>query len=38
MTLVGRGDWTIPEQNEAAQTVLREMAEFFVAIAEKRED
>ncbi|KAF9320292.1 hypothetical protein BG003_006682 [Podila horticola] len=34
----GRGDWTIPEQNEAAQTVLREMAEFFIAIADKKEE
>ncbi|KAG0334455.1 hypothetical protein BG004_000403 [Podila humilis] len=34
----GRGDWTIPEQNEAAQTVIREMAEFFIAIATKKEE
>ncbi|KAG0198695.1 hypothetical protein BGX28_007886 [Mortierella sp. GBA30] len=31
----GRGDWTIAEQNEAAQLVLQKIAEFFVSLWKK---
>ncbi|KAF9566651.1 hypothetical protein EC968_003599 [Mortierella alpina] len=31
----GRGDWTLPEQNEAAQLVLQRTAEFFIALSQK---
>ncbi|KAG0046500.1 hypothetical protein BGZ83_008335 [Gryganskiella cystojenkinii] len=34
----GRGDWTVPEQNEAAGQVLQQMTDFFSILAEKKED
>ncbi|KAF9124384.1 hypothetical protein BGW39_008245 [Mortierella sp. 14UC] len=34
----GRGDWTIPEQNEAAVQVLQKMSEFFSTLAQRKEE
>ncbi|KAF9960803.1 hypothetical protein BGZ70_008489 [Mortierella alpina] len=31
----GRGDWSLPEQHEAAQLVLQRTADFFVALSQK---
>lgn len=33
----GRGDWTVPEQNEAAGQVMQQMADFFTTLANKEE-
>ncbi|KAG0269230.1 hypothetical protein BGZ95_002149 [Linnemannia exigua] len=33
---LGRGDWIIPEQNEAAAQVLQKMSEFFSTLTQKK--